>query len=62
MTLITRKDFFEPLPRNHYLKAVDLSFPSVHLHDLKAVDVVGVVVGGGGGGVVVVYHKYSRID
>ena len=28
---------------------------SVHLNDLKAVGVVGLVVGG-------VYHKYSRID
>jgi hypothetical protein len=31
---------------------------SVHLNDLKAVGVVGVVVIG----VVVVYHEYSRID
>ncbi len=39
---------------------------SVHLNDLKAVSVVGIVVGiviiGIIVGVVVVYHKYSRID
>ncbi len=32
-------------------------FNSVHLNDLKAVGVVGVVVG-----IVSMYHKYSRID
>ncbi len=36
---------------------------SVHLNDLKAIGVVGVVVGVIVViGVVVVYHKYSRID
>jgi hypothetical protein len=33
---------------------------SVHLNDLKAVGVIGVVVGIVVG-VIVVYHKYSRI-
>ncbi len=31
--------------------------PSVHLNDLKAVGVIGIIVG-----VVVMYHKYCRID
>jgi hypothetical protein len=37
---------------------------SVHLNDLKAVSVIGVVVFVVGGvvSVVVVYHQYSRID
>jgi hypothetical protein len=38
---------------------------SVHLNDLKAVGVVGIVVGVIVGvviGVILVYHKYSRID
>ncbi len=38
---------------------------SVHLNDLKAVGVVGVIVGiivGIVVGIVVAYHKYSRID
>ncbi len=34
---------------------------SVHLNDLKAVGVVGVIVGVVVG-IVLVYHKYSRID
>jgi hypothetical protein len=34
---------------------------SVHLNDLKAVGVVGVVIGVVIG-IVIVYHKYSRID
>jgi hypothetical protein len=39
-------------PRAHHA-----SLMSVHINDLKAVGVVGVVVG-----VIGVYHKYSRID
>jgi hypothetical protein len=35
---------------------------SVHLNDLKAVGVIGIVVSVIVIGVVVVYHKYSRID
>jgi hypothetical protein len=35
--------------------------PSVHLNDLKAVSVVGIVVGIVVVGIVGVYHKYSRI-
>ncbi len=39
-------------------------FSSVHLNDLKAVGVVGIIVGVVGVvvGILVVYHKYSRID
>jgi hypothetical protein len=57
-------------------KLVEPTEVSVHLNDLKAVGVVGVVIGVVGVGVgigvivlgiiivgvVVVYHKYSRID
>ncbi len=59
-----------PLERRSFRKSLPVS---VHLNDLKAVGVIGVVVGIVVGvvvgivvsvvvGIVVMYHKYSRID
>jgi hypothetical protein len=49
---------------NYYLNLTKSN--SVHLNDLKAVGVIGILVGVVVGflviGVVIAYHKYSRID
>jgi hypothetical protein len=67
--------WFMPFPEKiiarmllHLKNVEDLNFilinvlESVHLNDLKAIGVVGIIVGIVVIGVSVVYHKYSRID